>query len=622
MGAPLLAGLLAGQAQLALQASLGALPGVINDQGGSYRGRLRRIAFAVLAATGGYLAGAWIVTAFGTALPAWAALGAVALISAVATAGGNVVSVAGLQLLVFATVGSGRPLTGDQAWQAPLAVLAGGLWMLAVVAASGLRRSYAAERRAVAAVYRALARYLGSVGTSDAESARRDLTAALNSGYDAVLNARSGARGRDPETVRLVTLLGDVTPVIEAAVAVSRESDRPLPPQVPAVATDMAEAVLGKPLPDGRPDLPGTTPGMAALREGLADAAATLARPHEVRGRDPERTPGPRPAQVSLRDSVWRTLRDILVPGRRTGMFAVRLTACIVVAQVLRDVLPVERSYWIPLAVAIVLRPDLGPVVVRAFLSVAGTVLGVAVGTAVIIAVPSGFPAAAVTVVVAAMLPLALSRNFGLFWGLISLLLLLLLEQVGQADLAAAQARLVDTVIGSLIVLVVGYLPWRSARRVDVGPNFADAVDRVVSYLRCSLTDPGSAERPALRRTAYRTLSDVRTVFQRALAEPPPQRRRAAAWWPAIVALERVVDAATAAALSIMHGAPLPSAEGVERLAGALEDAAAAAREGRDPRQYPAPGEEILHGLAVEVRAVRTGLAGPAAAAASTTTPP
>lgn len=612
MGIPLLVVVAAGEAQLAMLASLGALPAVLADRAGPYRGRLVRAGAAVTAATAGYLVGETMAVTLGSGPAIWAAVAAVALTSALASAGGNTVSVAGLQWLIFTIIGSGLPLQGGQAWQSPLAFLAGGLWMLLLIAAGRLRRSYGPERRAVAAVYRALADFLASIGSGREEAARRRLTSALNAGYDAVVAVRSIASGRDPEAVQLVTLLSDVTPVIEAAVAVARERPRPLPASVPRSVAAMADAVLerspGRRQRPEAPRVPRDTPATAALGAGLEAAAAAVAEPVRPADRDAGggalETPAP---AVPFRHAV----RDVLAPGRRTWLFAARLTLCVAVAQVLRDVLPVERSYWIPLAVAIVLKPDFGPVVVRAFLIVAGNVLGVLAGAVLILTVPAGLPAAAVTVPVAAALPVALRRNFGLFSGLMSMLLLLLLEQVGQADLGAAVARFVDVLIGSAIVMAVGYLPWPTAWRVRIGPDFADATRQVVAYLRHSLTDPHHTDRPPLRRRTYRTLSDLRAAFQRALAEPPPQRTRVAAWWPAIIALERVVDAVTAAAIAVQRGSPAPSVEGVERLAHALEDAAVAARVGRPPVPYPAPEEELLNGVATEVRAVRTGLAGP-----------
>jgi hypothetical protein len=77
-------------------------------------------------------------------------------------------------------------------------------------------------------------------------------------------------------------------------------------------------------------------------------------------------------------------------------------------------------------------------------------------------------------------------------------------------------------------------------------------------------TDP--AARARMRRRLYRDLSVVRTEFQRALTEPPPTGRRAAAWWPLVVAVERIVDATTAARVRVKQGATPPSSAEVSQV--------------------------------------------------------
>ncbi|NEA00725.1 FUSC family protein, partial [Streptomyces sp. SID10116] len=62
-------------------------------------------------------------------------------------------------------------------------------------------------------------------------------------------------------------------------------------------------------------------------------------------------------------------------------------------------------------------------------------------------------------------------------------------------------------------------------------------------------------------------LSVIRSEFQRALTEPPPTGTRAAAWWPLVVAVERILDATTAARVRIRHGAAAPRPEEVAEVA-------------------------------------------------------
>ena len=87
--------------------------------------------------------------------------------------------------------------------------------------------------------------------------------------------------------------------------------------------------------------------------------------------------------------------------------------ACVGVAGVLSEVLPLQRSYWVPLTVAVVLKPDFGSVFVLALQRSIGTIVG-AVAGAIILALVHGAWLLIPLAMLAAMLPFGRSRNYGL----------------------------------------------------------------------------------------------------------------------------------------------------------------------------------------------------------------
>jgi hypothetical protein len=77
------------------------------------------------------------------------------------------------------------------------------------------------------------------------------------------------------------------------------------------------------------------------------------------------------------------------------------------------------------------------------------------------------------------------------------------------------------------------------------------------------------------------------------------------------VALESVVDAVTATAVAVDHGAPAPSAEGVRQLCVALGAVADSVEKGvRPPGGVTLPSEEALKPVTDAVRAVLGALSG------------
>jgi uncharacterized membrane protein YccC len=215
--------------------------------------------------------------------------------------------------------------------------------------------------------------------------------------------------------------------------------------------------------------------------------------------------------------------------------------------------------------------------------------------------------------VLAALLPYGRSRNYGLLATFLTPLVVVLIDLLAPAGWRLAEDRLVDTVIGCAIVLLVGFAPWPMSWYAHLPREFAQAAQDVCEYMQEALSAPdGSAVvdvarppvRSRMRRSTYRALADLRIEFQRTMSEPPSISRRAAAWWPAVVALEQVMDAVTATAGAVSRGARVP-ASGVAMLAAALRAVSEAAATGAALTSPPElPADDMLKSVTEAVRAL------------------
>jgi uncharacterized membrane protein YccC len=530
-------------------------------------------------------------------------VGAVAAFSSVVSALGATASSAALQLLIFTIVAAGR-IFPPPLWMPPVLVLAGGAWALFLITIWWVVRRDAPERDAVGAVYSAIAGELEAVGSPGAEGARRDLTRVLNAAHDTIFLTRLRSGGPELPFRRLVVALNEAGPLAEAATALVRARRRPPGEQV-ATVRRMANAISsGETI--APEDVPSVDPAAAsdsrvgALQTALRSAASALARASaEPAGAVADARQHP----AGLHATVLAARRRLASPGRTARLAMVRLTACIVVAEVLSAVVSLQRSYWVPLTIAITMKPDFGSVFARAVQRAIGTAVGVVIGAAVLTWVPNGAPLLPFLALFAAMLPLGLDRNYGLFSIFMTPLILILIESLSGHPGELVRARLLDTLLGCGIVLVLGYAIWPDSWRTRLPERFAAAIDEVARYLDEVVS--GRADRSDLRRRAYRLLSDLRTAFEQTLAEPPPASTVAAAWWPAVVALERVLDATTALAMSLRHGIPPPSQQDAKLLRYALAELSASARERRAPGRLPLPEQPALSDLADELRVTR-----------------
>jgi uncharacterized membrane protein YccC len=259
-----------------------------------------------------------------------------------------------------------------------------------------------------------------------------------------------------------------------------------------------------------------------------------------------------------------------------------------------------------------VFKPDYGSVFARALQRGIGTVVG-AVAGAVLLVLVHGAWLLIPFGILAALLPFGRSRNYGLLATFLTPLVVVLIDLLSPGGWQLAEDRLIDTLIGCAIVLLIGFAPWPMSWYSHLPRRYARAALDVCRYLEEAL-GPGAGAgaaaggappaRSRMRRSTYRALADLRAEFQRTMSEPPSISRRATAWWPAVVALEQVMDAITATALAVSRGATVPP-PGVLHLCGALRAVSEAAATGSALAEAPElPDDETLRPVTEAVRAL------------------
>jgi uncharacterized membrane protein YccC len=214
------------------------------------------------------------------------------------------------------------------------------------------------------------------------------------------------------------------------------------------------------------------------------------------------------------------------------------------------------------------------------------------------------------------------NRNYGLLATFLTPLVVVLVDLLKPVGWRLAGDRLVDTLIGCAIVLVIGFAPWPMSWYAHLPGKFGQAALDVCEYMKDVLSAPGlvsasvsaaasvaaaawsAAARSRRLRSAYRALGDLRAEFQRTMSEPPSISRSAAAWWPAVVGLEQVLDAVAAVSVAVSRGASVPE-PGLRQLCAALHAVSEAASAGRPlPTGLELPEDETLKPITEAVRAL------------------
>lgn len=600
-------GLLVNQPGLGVFAGMGALVGAFGDAGGSFRARSRRLITGAAFGLLGLVLGRTVADQGVVAVLTFAALAAAAaLLSSISSN----LSFAGLQMLVFAAIAGGLP-SAVPVLDIALAFLIGFTWTLVLsFTQSRLQPRGDPALAGEVSVLHAVADELRSPGKAvdGAPAAARDRRAALirqlSTAFDAVVTARSTSAGRRDDLQRLASTQTATFDLVTVVFALRGRADAdPAPhPHLADLVDRLAVLVGQRRSSETRSRLDALAADVARSRSENLDAGPLLdSLTHVLRAAQGR-------GSFSSGDD-HRSLVSYL-PGKKAGLFAVRLAVTMAVAEIVRQHVPIEKPYWILLTVALVLQPDLGSVFARGVQRVFGTIAGVLVGAAIIAVVPYGPWLLLPLAVLAFSFPLGHSINYGLLSTIITPLILLLLEFGARVTSQEALGRLYDTAIGAGIVIVVGYLCWPGTWRPQLGQHIAAGVETLSGYARVAFgADPTQIGRA--RRQTYRAMSDIRSELQSTLSEPPPLSSQAAAWWPLTTELEKAADDLTDAAAQARHPGEQPGAPDVDQLVAGFDDLAAALRANRAPGDFVSPTSPRLADVASDLRSACAIARGP-----------
>jgi len=607
---PLLTGLVIDQPLVGVFGAAGAVGVGFSSFQGAYRGRA---VVMLLVAIGmacsvfvGSLAGYSSVATVGVAA-LWAFTGGLLV------ALGKGASVVGLQSMVAVLLAGGYPSDFEGAAGRAALVLGGGLVQTVLVVVIWPLRRFAVERRSVAAVYRSLAAYALTIPDRQTMPPEPHTLAGTTSPLeDPQPFARSGE-------VFVFQALLDEGERIRASLAafavhygrlgeIDHSCARTLVHLAAQAMTEIAAA-----LDEGRE--PRERPGFSAslnrcvgrlsfsavvhpLFRQVRAAWRTAGVPTGVPGHlAPRREHSPRRRRRSIRDGLI-TLRANLTMRSTACRHALRLAAILAVATAGGRALALPRGYWLPLTIALVLKPDFHDTFAFSFGRVAGTVLGAAGATAIAHLFAPG-PVALIVLVLAFVCGAYGfgTTNYSAASVCITGYVIFLMTLAGIPEVTAATDRIIYTVIAGVLALCA-YVAWPTWTATEVRPALAAALEAQSRYMGSLLAAYAPASRPDLkaldeiRASARLARSNSEAVVERMLTEP---RSRDAMTRRAAVGIVAAIRRSALAALSLHAGldrdmrAAVPDIEDLAlRVSSSLLTLATAMRERSAPPQLTA----------------------------------
>ena len=143
--------------------------------------------------------------------------------------------------------------------------------------------------------------------------------------------------------------------------------------------------------------------------------------------------------------------------------FPLRITLCIVIAQIVRFFVPGHHSYWILLTLALVTQHNMDNQVKRIVNRGLGTLLGVILSFGLIYYTMPIYVLLIVIGVLAALRVLFRETNYLLYAAIMTPLVIILLDFGNLSSISLLMDRLIATLAGCGISFVFGFWVWRKA---------------------------------------------------------------------------------------------------------------------------------------------------------------
>jgi uncharacterized membrane protein YccC len=555
---PLIGGFALGMPRGGLVVASSALNVAFSDGSDPYARRAKRmISSAVLCAIGvtaGALSEPHAALAI-TLATMWAF--AAGMFVALGTTASDLGSISLVTLLVYAAY----PLTPRQALISGALALGGGLLQTAISVALWPVRRYEPERRALADFFSTLARTAETPLTATAtpaasqESDRAQEALSSLDGEDNIDAVRYRALLNQAERIRLSLLM-----LARLRLRMERETHAHAAVEIVDLALGRAAIALrairdslmtGAATDSGadpsveipklskrlaKEPAPSPSPFFAAvLKDAVSQIDALAGQLRATRELATHSTPAGQAAfdkreaaqPLRLQFSGWlATLRANLSLDSSAFRHAIRLAVMVAIGEALGRGFYWPRSYWLPMTIVLVLKPEFTATFSRGLLRTGGTVAGLLLATALFHLLPLTVASQILLIFAFTfLLRWAGPANYGILAIAVSALIVLLIAVAGISPKSVIWARGWNTAAGGALALFA-YWVWPTWERTRIPERLAQMLDAyreyfhllADAYLRQAVCD--SRELDRARMTARVTRSNLEGSLERLASEP------------------------------------------------------------------------------------------------------
>ena len=227
---------------------------------------------------------------------------------------------------------------------------------------------------------------------------------------------------------------------------------------------------------------------------------------------------------------------------------ALRLAVLVALGDILGTEVSWRRTYWLPMTIALVLKPEFTATFTRGLLRIAGTIVGLLLATGLFHLFNPGVAFQVILIFVLVFLLRWLGpANYGIFGIAVSALIVFLLAIGGVPPKDVIWARGVNTVVGGALALLAYWL-WPTWERTRVSERIAEMLDAYRNYTHAlARWNPADKswmqELGRVQRGARTARANLEASIDRLGSEPGTTREQIARLSAALASSHRFIHA-------------------------------------------------------------------------------
>jgi uncharacterized membrane protein YccC len=360
-----------------------------------------------------------------------------------------------------------------------------------------------------------------------------------------------------------------------------------------------------------------------ALRSQIRAAASAAAKDEYLGTAETADLPADSPPSWRLHFQGYRArLLANLSLDSTVFRHAVRMAVCLAIGDIIGRAIMLQRTYWIPMTVAIVLKPDFTSTFARGVLRIGGTIVGLVFATLLFHVIHTGVATGiALMAVFTLLLRWAGPANYGIFVFAVSGLVVLLIAVTGVPPATVIAARAMNTMLGGMLALIA-YAVWPTWERTQTRAALVEMLAAYREYTRAVLGAWQGASRAAIndaRLKGRRARSNAQASVERMAGEPGITGRQAVALNTILVHSHSFVHAVMAMESHLYRARREPAPPwmpafaastetALEALIARVRSASGGAKRLKIDVEIPAPGTEGNEITEIEADRVRVSL--------------